>query len=167
MAHHAGVVPGVQRGADSWVVHGEELSTAAFGNIFWKHGWGGLLTIGMASCSALRQLHAILQALGARRVVLCPDADVRSNRLVAQGLLSTVAALQGAGYEVMIEGWAPAAGKGIDDVLSVGRGGEVTRYAGARVGATLRSIAGQAGVVVPYDLSPNIACSSSVNGPTC
>ena len=114
---------------------------------------GGVLTIGMSNCSAYRQLPPILTGLGVRRVALCPDADVRSNPLVSRGTLATAAALQGAGFEVSIEGWPPSCGKGIDDVLAGGRAEEIRRYAGARLGGALRSIAAQAGVSVPGELA--------------
>jgi len=53
-------------------------------------------------------------------VLLAFDADWRTNPHVAQALGQAALALIKAGYEVQVEAWEPALGKGIDDLFAAG-----------------------------------------------
>src|SRR5262249_3325977 len=80
----------------------------------------GLLTVSIPGVAMWRKALPVLQALGVQRVLLAFDADWRTNPHVAQALGQAAYALVQAGYEVQIEDWAPALGKGIDDLLAAG-----------------------------------------------
>jgi hypothetical protein len=67
-----------------------------------------------------RKALPILQSLGIQLVLLAFDADWRSNPHVAQALRQAAFAMVQAGYEMQVEDWAPALGKGIDDLLVAG-----------------------------------------------
>jgi hypothetical protein len=62
----------------------------------------------------------ILQTLRTQRVLLAFDADWRTNSHVAQALGHAAFALVAAGFEVQVEVWESALGKGIDDLLAAG-----------------------------------------------
>jgi hypothetical protein len=80
----------------------------------------GILTLSMPGVALWRKALPVLQALQPQRVLVAFDADWRTNRHVAQALGQVVAALVGAGYTVEVESWAPAQGKGLDEVLAAG-----------------------------------------------
>jgi hypothetical protein len=80
----------------------------------------GVLTIGLPGVSAWRQALPVLHALRVRTVHVAFDADARVNLLVANTLRLTVRALQKEGFQVQLEQWHEADGKGIDDVLVSG-----------------------------------------------
>jgi len=61
-----------------------------------------------------------LEGLRPQQVVLAFDADWRTNPHVAQALGHTAFALVKTGYEVQVEDWDPALGKGVDDLLAAG-----------------------------------------------
>ena len=67
-----------------------------------------------------RKALPVLEALQPQRVLLAFDADWRSNPHVAHALGQAAFALVKAGYEVQVEDWDPALGKGIDDLLAAG-----------------------------------------------
>jgi hypothetical protein len=80
----------------------------------------GLLTISIPGVAMWRQVLPVLQGLQASQILLAFDADWRTNPHVAQALKQAAFVLVKAGYEVQIEDWEPALGKGIDDVLTLG-----------------------------------------------
>lgn len=79
----------------------------------------GILTVSMPGVAMWRQALPVLQALQPTRVLLAFDADWRTNPHVAQALGQAAFALVKSGYEVQVEDWEPALGKGIDDLLAV------------------------------------------------
>jgi hypothetical protein len=97
----------------------------------------GLLTVAIPGVALWRRALPVLQALGLQRVLLSFDADWRTNPHVAQALGQAAFALVTAGYEVQIEVWEPALGKGIDDLLAAGHT-PVRQSAALAFGATLR-----------------------------
>lgn len=60
-----------------------------------------------------------LTQLGARTVVLAPDADFRTNKQVLQAIRGAIARLKAASFQVLLEVWEPTS-KGIDDALQAG-----------------------------------------------
>jgi hypothetical protein len=80
----------------------------------------GLLTVSIPGVAMWRQALPVLEALQPQRVLLAFDADWRTNPHVAQALGQAALALSKAGYEVQVEAWEPALGKGIDDLFAAG-----------------------------------------------
>jgi DNA primase len=80
----------------------------------------GLFTVSIPGVAMWRKALPVLQALGIQRVLLAFDADWRTNSHVAHALGHTAYALVKAGFEVQVEVWEPALGKGIDDLLAAG-----------------------------------------------
>jgi hypothetical protein len=97
----------------------------------------GALTIAIPGVALWRKALPILQALQPTRVLLAFDADWRTNPHVAQAMGQTACALVKAGVKVQVEDWAPALGKGIDDVLAAGHA-PVLQSAALALGALLR-----------------------------
>lgn len=77
---------------------------------------GSIYTIGMHGLSTNGVICA-LEMLGVSRVRLCLDIDWKENRNVLNGLRRIYTAVCDAGFEVVVEEWNHADGKGIDDVL--------------------------------------------------
>lgn len=92
----------------------------------------GRLYLALPGVSCLEGVFAILHALKAKVVRLAFDADARRNIHVARALLNTAEKLAANRFEVQLEVWDEADGKGIDDLLASGRAPEV------RVGETVR-----------------------------
>ena len=82
--------------------------------------FSGLLTLSIPGVAMWRKALPVLQNLQAPQVLLAFDADWRSNPHVAHALGQAAFALGTAGYEVQVENWDPALGKGIDDLLAAG-----------------------------------------------
>jgi DNA primase len=80
----------------------------------------GVLTIGLPGVALWRQALPLLDVLQPARVLLSFDSDWRQNHHVARALGHAARALVKAGYEVQVEDWDPAQGKGIDDLLAAG-----------------------------------------------
>jgi len=80
----------------------------------------GVLIIVVPGVATWRQVLPMLQVLQPRQVLLAFDVDWRTNPHVAKALGQAAFALVKAGYEVQVEDWEPALGKGIDDVLAAG-----------------------------------------------
>jgi hypothetical protein len=80
----------------------------------------GLLTLSIPGVTMWRKALPVLQHLQAPQVLLAFDADWRSNPQVARALGQVAFALVTASYAVQVEDWAPALGKGIDDLLAAG-----------------------------------------------
>jgi hypothetical protein len=80
----------------------------------------GLLTISIPGVAMWRKALPILQHLQASQVLLAFDADWRTNPQVAHALGQAALALGTSGYEVQVENWDPALGKGIDDLFAAG-----------------------------------------------
>lgn len=91
----------------------------------------GVLTIGLAGCTTVRQALPHLRALKAEVVSLAWDADARENHHVAASLRAAVELFRGEGFCVQVETWDASAGKGIDDALFAGCAPTV--HAGERV----------------------------------
>jgi hypothetical protein len=79
-----------------------------------------VLTISIPGVSMWCKAVPIVQRLQARHLLLAFDADWRTNHHVAQALGHAAYAMLKAGYQVEVETWQPALGKGIDDVLAAG-----------------------------------------------
>lgn len=105
----------------------------------------GILTIGLPGVSAWRTALPVLSELGARRVLLAFDVDARRNKQVARSLSRIASELAAAGYEVAVEIWPDDAGKGIDDVLATGRGGQIETHDGRAAWERISEISATAG----------------------
>jgi hypothetical protein len=104
----------------------------------------GILTISIPGATAIRSCLNALAELGPKKVRLAWDADKarvpepveegkpRKRNFVAIGLQSAALTLKGKGYEISVEHWPIAQGKGIDDMLSQRRDSSVVQYAGER-----------------------------------
>jgi len=99
-------------------------------------GLSDVLTIAVPGVALWRTALPALPALQPTRVFLAFDADWRTNPHVAQALGQAAFALVEAGYEVQVEDWEPALGKGIDDLLAAGRS-PVLRSVALAFGASL------------------------------
>lgn len=106
----------------------------------------GILTLSIPGVSSWRQVLPVLQDCGAKTVRLAFDADARTNPNVARALGRTVEALTNEGYEVEVETWDPADGKGIDDLLAAGK--EPIVLTGAKSTEAVSDILGTAGVTL-------------------
>jgi len=80
----------------------------------------GVLTIAVPGVSVWRQALPLLHGLQPKEVLLAIDSDWRTNAHVAQALGQAAVALVKEGYEVQVEDWEPALGKGVDDLLAAG-----------------------------------------------
>ncbi len=80
----------------------------------------GLMTLSVPGVSNWRLIIPILQALEAHTVLVAFDADSRTNPHVAAALERTHTELAERGWDVHIETWPTAWGKGIDDILVAG-----------------------------------------------
>ena len=107
----------------------------------------GLPTIGISGVDQWKSALPILEAMGARVVHVAFDMDAWTKPGVAAALAACVKELIRLKYEVRLETWDPADGKGIDDLLAAGKqpavvtGQEVL----ARIEEIGRSAAGQPG----------------------
>jgi len=81
----------------------------------------GILTIGLPGVGSWRRAAAVLAELGARSVQVALDADWRTNPNVFEALKNLVEHLHAHGFQISLEVWNPADGKGIDDVLIAGK----------------------------------------------
>lgn len=104
----------------------------------------GVLTISIPGATAIRSCLKALEDLHPSSVILSWDADKaripeqaeegkpRRRNYVAIGLQNAALLLHSRGYEIAVEHWPIAQGKGIDDMLSQRREGAVTIYRGER-----------------------------------
>jgi hypothetical protein len=98
----------------------------------------GLLTLSIPGVSMWRKALPVLEELRPQQVLLAFDADWRINPQVAHALGQAAFALVKASYEVQVEDWALALGKGIDDLLAAGHT-PAWRSSALAFGAILRS----------------------------
>jgi hypothetical protein len=82
----------------------------------------------------------VLEALGAREVLVAFDADWREKLEVARALTNCARHLLKSGYTAWFENWTPDQGKGIDDYL-LRHGHGPTRYIGLAALRCARSAA--------------------------
>ena len=81
----------------------------------------GIRTVSVAGVGPWRSALPVLRALGVRRVLLAFDADAHRKPAVARALYALAWALHTeSGFEVALEQWDEADGKGIDDLLAGG-----------------------------------------------
>jgi hypothetical protein len=117
----------------------------------------GVLTIAVPGVSMWCKALPVLQSLRPQRVLLAFDADWRTNPHVAHALGQAAFALAKTGYEVQVEDWAPALGKGIDDLLASGHS-PILQPAALAFGAALRGQArrwtGQLHTVAAEEVPP-------------
>lgn len=116
-----------------------------------------LLTISVPGVAMWGKALPLLQHLQARQVLLAFDADWRSNPHVAYALGHAAFALVKAGYEVQIEDWDPALGKGVDDLLASGHipGQQSSALAfGAAVRGQARSWTGRLPTIAAEEVPP-------------
>jgi uncharacterized protein DUF3854 len=117
----------------------------------------GLCTVSIPGVAMWRKALPILQALRPQQVLLAFDADWRTNPHVAQALGHAAFALVTAGYEVQVEVWEPALGKGIDDLLADGHTPAVQAVAlafGAGLRGQARAWTGQLRTVAAEEVPP-------------
>jgi hypothetical protein len=81
----------------------------------------GLPTIGTSGVDQWKSALPILEAMGAKVVLVAFDMDSRTKPGVAAALAACVKELIRLKYEVRLETWDPADGKGIDDLLAAGK----------------------------------------------
>jgi hypothetical protein len=72
-----------------------------------------------------KQIVPVLKRLGARTVLLAFDADAGDNKHVSGAALRAFEGLAQAGFDMKLEAWPLADGKGIDDLLANGKTAEV------------------------------------------
>jgi hypothetical protein len=116
-----------------------------------------LLTISVPGVAMWCKALPLLQHLQARQVLLAFDADWRSNPHVAYALGQAAFALVKAGYEVQVEDWDPALGKGVDDLLAAGHtpGQQSSALAfGAGLRGHARAWTGQLRTVAAEEIPP-------------
>lgn len=82
-------------------------------------------TIGLPGISNWRKVIDVLKHLQVKRVHLASDADCTTNPEVAHHTVQCHSGLIEAGFEVLIETWPLAVGKGIDNLLAAGGKPEV------------------------------------------
>jgi hypothetical protein len=80
----------------------------------------GILTLALPGVSSWRPVVPILRAFGVQTVLIAFDSDWRINPHVASALTRTAKTLTDEGFNVQLEAWPTAWGKGIDDVLASG-----------------------------------------------
>jgi hypothetical protein len=116
-----------------------------------------LLTISLPGVAMWRKALPVLEGLRPQQVLLAFDVDWRTNPHVAQALGHTALALVKAGYEVQVENWYPALGKGIDDLLAARHTPAVQSVAlafGASVRGQARPWTGQLPTVAAEEVPP-------------
>lgn len=99
----------------------------------------GTLTVGLSSVNTWRRATKVLRELGAKVVAVAFDSDWRTNKQVAGHLVSLIKRLRQRGFEVELELWDIADGKGIDDLLAAGKTPDVMQ--GDSVDKALEEIA--------------------------
>ncbi len=96
------------------------------------------LTVSVPGVASYRQAIPVLKELSAKTVLLAFDADARANQNVAGALSRAARAYAKAGYEVKLETWNMEDGKGIDDLLAIGKKPNVIK--GQAVGFAIQDI---------------------------
>jgi hypothetical protein len=91
----------------------------------------GVWTIGIPGVSAWRRILPVIAAVRPKEIRLAWDADVRIKPTVARPLGECARALLDDGFDVGVEVWSLADGKGIDDVLAAGHMDKVNVHVGA------------------------------------
>jgi len=81
----------------------------------------GILTLSLPGVTAWRQVLPVLKKIDVQTVLLALDADAKENFSVASALRNIASALIDEGYQILIEYWDMAHGKGIDDLLAAGK----------------------------------------------
>jgi hypothetical protein len=117
----------------------------------------GLLTVSVPGVALWRKAVPVFEALQPQQVLLAFDADWRTNPHVTQALGHAAFAIVNAGYEVQVEVWEPALGKGIDDLLAAGHTPAVQSVAlafGAVVRGQGRAWTGQLRTVAAEEVPP-------------
>ena len=104
----------------------------------------GLPTMGVPGVSTWRPALEMLKTLGCQTVVLSMDMDAAVKPNVARPVVACADTLLGAGYQLQLERWPLADGKGIDDLLASGKQPELLEGDAAR--AAIRETALAAGV---------------------
>ena len=80
----------------------------------------GIFTLSFPGVSHWKVVLPLLKALRPEKVLLAIDRDWEMNPTVCQAMVSAFGALRELGYQVALEVWPLASGKGIDDVLAGG-----------------------------------------------
>ncbi len=106
----------------------------------------GVPTLSFPGVASWRVVLPVLQALQAKTIRVAFDADAGTNKHVAKALRDCCQDLQAAGFGVELERWPQDAGKGVDDVLQVGRAADIEILAGPAALAAAEEIAKAAGV---------------------
>lgn len=113
-----------QRGELIRVTEGELKAEIAFAKT-------GVLTLSVPGVGMWRLALPVMKLIGAKRVLLAWDADQRKNPHVARALERAAIVYRDEGFEVGLETWPEAAGKGIDDVLVGAAPGSIQQVWGA------------------------------------
>jgi hypothetical protein len=104
----------------------------------------GTLTIGLPGVNKWKLAAKLLKRLDAKTARVALDADARTNPHVAQALGDLVVHLGKHGFEVELETWDVADGKGIDDLLRIGK--KPTILQGEAVAEAVKQIQDESGL---------------------
>jgi hypothetical protein len=85
----------------------------------------GMPTIGVPGVDQWKSALPVLEAIGTKIVHIAIDQDARTKPGVAAALAALVKELIRLEYDVRLETWDPAGGKGVDDLLAAGKQPEV------------------------------------------
>ena len=121
----------------------------------------GIPTIGAPGAMIWAPCVPILKAVGCRVVRLAFDADAITKKEVAGALLACSRTLRSKGFEVELERWDLADGKGIDDLLADDKQAEV--LAGEAVEEGIIEIARSAGCAIQGD-DPDVEPTGPADG---
>jgi len=114
----------------------------------------GVPTVSFPGVASWRTVLPIIEALQAKKVRVAFDADADKNPTVARPLRACVKNLLAHGYTVELERWPGDAGKGIDDVLTIGRAADLEVLVGPAAVQAVEQIAAAAGVTDSHDDFP-------------
>ena len=118
-----------------------------------------MLTISIPGAAAFAPSVAVARELGVTAVVLAYDADARRNKHVAMAVqrCAQLFAQEFGSHGVGVEDWPEDAGKGIDDLLTGGRPGDLQQHWSGAAWAKIAEIAQAAGACVDPTIEARIA----------
>src|SRR5262249_7164153 len=85
----------------------------------------GIPTVAIPGVGSWRKALDVLREQGCKTVRIAFDGDAGDNSTVARALSDCADALAGAGFDVELERWDVAEGKGLDDLLAAGKTAEL------------------------------------------
>ena len=85
----------------------------------------GVLTLAIPGVGSWKRVGGVAESIGAKRITIAMDADAVRNVAVARAVEGLTINLPQHGFDVAVERWAEADGKGIDDLLLAGKSPDV------------------------------------------